>query len=83
MKVFVVIVSDRHTDDALYLYSVEASALSRAERETQNMLEHYRSSADELDTDLNDSMQRSGWLYYASLEDAGSVRVETHELITA
>ena len=77
--IHVVVIEDRHTDAALELFFHQEGAMKRAEEATSEMVDNYRSSAEHLDTELNDAMQREGWLYYASLEDAGSVRVEKHE----
>lgn len=79
LAMYVVVISDRHSDDALELFFSVASALKRAEEATNEMANNYRAAPGDLERTLTDSMERSGWLYYASLEDAGSIRVETRQ----
>lgn len=81
MKTFyITVVSDKHSDDSLEPFWGRDEAIRRAEEATASMVQHYHVSAEDLDTDLNSDMQRDGWIYYAALEDAGHVRVETKEL---
>lgn len=80
MTIYIVVITDRHSDNELEPYLDQSSALARAKEATDEMVNHYRVDSDDLDTEINRAMERDGWLYYASLEDAGTVYVQAREI---
>lgn len=71
-ELFLVIVSDRHTDDEYFPYRDKELALKRANEEVEEILKHYNATPEEM-YDMNDTNDE--WLFHSSLEDSGSVTV--------
>ncbi len=61
MKVYVVVVNDRHADPEIKLFKDEQKALGYAEQAVQDTARH----PEDIERDeLNDFMKRDGWIYY-------------------
>jgi hypothetical protein len=71
MKVYLVILEDRHTDVEVQVYATAAAALRR----TIQIMEQYDYTPDEPDEEI------PGWMYHATLSCEGDcVRVEEAEV---
>lgn len=79
-QIHVAILSDHHQDDVICLFTKPA----RAQRWARAVVERYQrkySQPLELEPDLTQSMEKSGWVYYKRLPaEVGSVRIEVVEL---
>lgn len=82
MKIYVVMHKDTHFDFEVEVFSTPEKAIEAAEKSVQDTVKHYKYFNPETDFDreLNSSMIESGWIYYCSYGDSGSVMVLTKEL---
>lgn len=73
MKVYVVVLEDRHADVDVRVFAKDVDAVEYA---TSTAISY----GDGVTDTMNDSMERAGWLYHASREDSFSIRVEPKEV---
>jgi hypothetical protein len=75
--VYVLVCEDRHAEDRIDVYLDCDKVLQEARNVANSNAWSYNYSADE---ELNDFMKEDGWIFYSSIEDCCSVRVEQKEL---
>jgi|HubBroStandDraft_2_1064218.scaffolds.fasta_scaffold443042_4 hypothetical protein len=69
MDVFVVLVRDRHADPEPYVFTDEALAIKRANKEVAEGARH----PEMIEDTLTDCMRRAGWIYNVNYSCEGDV----------
>jgi hypothetical protein len=75
MKVAIVLHTDRHSDPSVFVFTDPDKAIQFA----QDRCKEFDRFGDAKEG-LTESMAKAGWLYYASMEDVGYIRVTLADL---
>lgn len=77
MKIYIVIIEDRHSDTDAKPFLNAATAIAYAEEKAREYCRHE----DDYEESLNDAMKEDGWLWHATYSCEGdSVRVVEREV---